>query len=115
MIVNKSKPPTSGLFQSRKFKITVKGLTDIDDYYPSESHGLFCDIQYDAERKETVIGQSREKTQRGVFRFLLNLFGVPTDCDERHDERGHCLPLDEIKVKPNRRLVADYSYWFHNH
>ena len=28
------------------------------------------------------------------------------------------LPLDEIEVKkpgPNRRLVANYSYWFHDH
>ena len=109
----------TGPFQSRKYKVSVERLVSVDDYYPSEGHGLFCEVRYDADPKEaTVVVQRREKSRLGVLGFLLNLFGVPNQYDEQHDEREPWLPFDEIEVKkpgPNRRLVADYSYWFHNH
>ena len=39
-------------------------------------------------------------------------------CEARHERRRPVLPLGELEVKkgkPNRQLVADYSYWFWNY
>ena len=108
----------TGPFESHKCKVSVKRLTNIDDYYPGEGHGLLCEVRQDADsKKATVVVQRREKNRRGVLGFLSNLFGMPTQSDERHNRQEFYLPLDKIEIKKpgdNRRLIADYSYWFHN-
>lgn len=108
----------TGPFQSRKFKVSVVGLASVDDYCPSEGHGLLCEVRYDADPKEaTAVVQRREKDRRCVLGFLLNLLGASARQEERHNAQSSWLPLDEIEVKkpgPNRQLMADYSYWFHN-
>ena len=38
-------------------------------------------------------------------------------CKAKYERRSIDLPLDELKVKknnPRRKLIEDYSYWFHN-
>jgi uncharacterized protein YodC (DUF2158 family) len=38
-------------------------------------------------------------------------------CEAKYERRSIDIPLDELKVKknnPQRKLIEDYSYWFHN-
>jgi hypothetical protein len=109
----------TGPFQSRKYKVSVEGLADVEDYCPSEGHGLLCEVRYDAASKEaTIMVQRRKTSRRGLFGFLLNLLEAPMEHEERRCPEEHWLPLDEIELKKpglNRQLIADYSYWFHNH
>ena len=38
-------------------------------------------------------------------------------CEGKYERRSIDLPLDELKIKksnPQRELIEDYSYWFHN-
>jgi hypothetical protein len=46
-------------------------------------------------------------------RMIDDMYGIL--CEARHEWRVVTLPLGELDVKkgkPNRQLVADYSYWF---
>jgi hypothetical protein len=106
------------LFQSRKYKVNVVGLVSVDDCHPRAENGLLYVARFDSDAKEpTVVIQRREKTRLGVLGSLLNLLGMSAYHEERRNERKNWLPLDEIEVKKpehNRRLVADFSYWFHS-
>jgi hypothetical protein len=108
----------TGPFQSRKYKVNVVGLVSLDDYYPSEGHGLLCEVRHDADPKEaTTVVQGRAKDRGVLLGFMLRMLGFPASQKEEVEE-DRCMPLDEMEVKkdsPNRRLMADYSYWFHNH
>ena len=47
--------------------------------------------------------------------MIDDMYGIL--CEARHERRLVTLPLGELKVKkgkPNRQLIEDYSYWFHN-
>ena len=47
--------------------------------------------------------------------MIEDMYGIL--CEARHERRLVTLPLGELEVKkgkPNRQLVEDYSYWFHN-
>jgi hypothetical protein len=38
-------------------------------------------------------------------------------CEAKYERRSIDIPVDELKVKknnPQRKLIEDYSYWFHN-
>ena len=107
----------TGPFQSRKYKISVVGLVDVDDYYPGEGHGLLCNVQHDADSENTTLVQGRAKDRGTLLGFIQRMLGVSVR-QEEEVEQVCFLPLDEIEVKkgsPNRRLIADYSYWLHNH
>ena len=109
----------TGPFQSRKCMVTVVGLVSLDDYYPSEGHGLLCEVRHDADRKEaTTLVQGRARDRGGLLGFLGNILGMSGRQEEEPDDDEHCMPLDEIEAKkdnPNRKLLVDYSYWLHNH
>jgi hypothetical protein len=107
----------TGPFQSRKCKVNVVGQVSLDDYYPSEGHGLLCNIQPDADSEDGTVVQGRAKDRGTLLAFIERMLGISARQEEDVEEEC-CLPLDEIEVKkdgPNRRLIADYSYWFHNH
>jgi hypothetical protein len=107
----------TGPFQSRKHTVSVVGLISLDDYYPSEGHGLLCEVQHDADSQDTVV-QGRAKDRGGLLGFLWKMLGLSGRQEEEQDDDDNCMPLDEIEVKkdsPNQKLIADYSYWFHNH
>jgi hypothetical protein len=107
----------TGPFQSRKYKVNVVELVDVDDYYPGEGHGLLCNVQHDADSKDSTVVQGRAKDRGILLGFIQRMLGVSAQ-QEEEVEQECCLPLDEIEVKkdsPNRKLIGDYSYWFHNH
>ena len=66
-----------------------------------------------ASRKVTVAITGLVPSHKGGIVEEYGLIGVG------HDPKGEAIqcPLDEIelgKKDPNRRLLSDYSYWFHN-
>jgi hypothetical protein len=49
---------------------------------------------------------------------LLGILGFSGPQPEKHVKEDDECPLDEIEVKkdgPNRKVMADYSYWFHHY
>lgn len=109
----------TGPFQSRKCTVNVAGLVALDDYYPDECYGLLCEVQHDADAKKPVsVVQSRSKNRGLLLGFLGNILGLSGRQEEEPDDDENCLPLDQIEMKRSGhtgRLLADYSYWLHNH
>ncbi len=67
----------TGPFQSQKYKASVAGLTDLDDYYPTEGHGLLCEVRHDADTNEpTTIVQGRAKDRGVLLGFLWKMLGL---------------------------------------
>ena len=106
-----------GLFQSRKRKFSVVGLTNVGEYEPEEGYGLLCDVQNVADSKETTtVVKAQVKNRGDVIGLLRSIFGF-SDRHEKRNEDQNCMPLSELEVKkdgPNRKLIADYSYWLRN-
>ena len=47
--------------------------------------------------------------------MIDDMYGIL--CEGRRDRRTVTLPVPELEVKkgkPNRQVIDDYSYWFHN-
>ena len=47
--------------------------------------------------------------------MIDDMYGIL--CKAKHDRRSFDLPLDRMELKknnPQRKLIKDYSYWFHN-
>ena len=108
----------TGPFQSRKHTVTVVGLVDVDDYEPEAGHGLLCKIQHDADDEGAAVVQGRAKERATLLGFVQKMLGLSARQKEEAVEKDCCWPLDEIEVQkgnPNHRLLADYSYWLHNH
>ena len=108
----------TGPFQSRKCTVNVAGLVALDDYEPQECYGLLCDIQHDADSKDSFVVQGRVKDRGTLLGFIQRMMGFSAPQKEEDVEEDYCLPLGDIEVKkdsPNRKLIADYSYWLHNH
>lgn len=108
----------TGPLQSRKYQVSVIGLVDLDDYDPDEGYGLLCEVQHEADRIESVKAIQAPARNRGLLLGILgDLLGLSGQQEEEAGDEDNCRPLDEIEVKkgnPNRRLIADYSYWLHN-
>jgi hypothetical protein len=108
-----------GPFQSRKCTINVTGLVALDDYYPEEGYGLLCEVRQDADSKKPVsVVQARSKNRGLLLGFLGNILGISDWQKKEPDDDENCLPLDQIEMKRSghtKRLLADYSYWLHNH
>jgi hypothetical protein len=97
----------TGPFQSRKCKVSVVGLVDVDDYCPEEGYGLLCEVRHEADPKEaTTVVQGRAKDRGGLLGFLGNILGLSGQQEEERDDDNR-MPLDEMEVKkdsPNRKL-----------
>ena len=95
------------------------GLVALDDYDPEEGYGLLCEIRHDADSKKPVsVVQARSKSRGLLLGFLGNILGLSDRHKEEPDDDENCLPLDQIEMKRpghTKRLLADYSYWLHNH
>jgi hypothetical protein len=108
----------TGPFRSRKYTVSVTGLVDLDDYEPQAGYGLLCKVQHDADPKNITVVQERVKDRGTLLGFMQRMLGISTRQKEEEVEEACCWPLDEIEVQkgnPNRKLIADYSYWLHNH
>ena len=109
----------TGPFQSRRCTVNVAGLVALDDYYPEEGYGLLCEVRHDADSKNPVsVVQARSKNRGLLLGFLGNILGISDRHKEEPDDDENCLPLDQIEMKRSghtKRLLADYSYWLHNH
>ena len=80
--------------------------------------GTGCYARSGDPKEATTVVQGRARNRGGLLGFLGNILGLPASQKKEEVEEDRCLPLDEMEVKkdsPNRRLIADYSYWFHNH
>jgi hypothetical protein len=107
-----------GPFQSEKYKVSVVGLVSLDDYYPGEGYGLLCEVQHDDDSPDATVVQGRARDRGTLLGFIQRMLGVSATQREEEIEHDRCMPLDEMEVKkdsPNRKLLADYSYWFHNY
>lgn len=108
-----------GPFQSRKCTVNVTGLVALDDYYPDECYGLLCQVQHHADSKKPVsVVQARSKNRGLLLGLLGNILGLSGRQKEEPDADETCLPLDQIEMKRSAhtgRLLAEYSYWLHNH
>ncbi len=92
----------------------------LDDYYPEQDYGLLCEVQHHADSKKPVsVVQTRSRNRELLLGFLGNIVGLSNRQEEEPDDDDeNCLPLDQIEMKRSghtRRLLADYSYWLHNH
>jgi hypothetical protein len=61
--------------------------------------------------------QARSKNRGVLLGFLGNILGI-SDRPKEEPKDENCLPLDQIEMKRScltKRLLADYSYWLHNH
>jgi hypothetical protein len=108
-----------GPFQSRKCMVNVAGLVALDGYDPEEGYGLLCEVWHNAESQKPVsVVQARSKNRGVLLGFLGNILGISDWHEEKPDDDENCLPLDQIEMKRSghtKRLLADYSYWLHNH
>ncbi len=108
----------TGPFQSRKCTVNVAGLVALDDYDPKDGYGLLCEVRHDADSQKPVsVVQTRSKNRGVLLGFLGSILRLLDRQEEKPDDE-YCLPLDQIEViRPGQtqRLLADYSYWLHNH
>ncbi|MBC8877101.1 MAG: hypothetical protein H8E44_47335 [Planctomycetes bacterium] len=89
-------------------------------YYEYLSKNLVCplDAEYTSETgpfSSTTIQVKVTGLGDPDNPMIDNSYGII--CEAKHERRSIDLPLDELKVKknnPNRQLIKDYSYWFHN-
>ena len=104
----------AGPFESsKKCKVSVVGLANLDGYCPEEV-GLVFKIRHD-NKQETTVVQTRAKDRSRLFGFMSHVLGMSAPIP--HEDADY-MPLSDLELTDkdaNQQSLKDFNYWLRNH